>query len=138
MSYILDTDTLTHLMRGNVQIARHIANHPVDDISISVITVEEQLSGWYDQLRKVRSNDQLATAYRRLQETTQFLGRINILPFTLPSITRWDQLKKAKLNVRSMDLKIASIALEHQAIVVTRNIRDFSRVTGVKTENWMV
>ncbi len=138
MSYILDTDTLTHLMRGNVQIARHIATHPVDDISISVITVEEQLSGWYDQLRKVSSHEEHAEAYRRLQETSKFLGRVNILPFTVSSIVRWEQLKKAKLNVRSMDLKIASIALEYQAIVVTRNIRDFSRVPGVKTENWMV
>jgi tRNA(fMet)-specific endonuclease VapC len=42
----------------------------------------------------------------------------------------------AKLNVRKMDLCIAAIALEHQAIVVTRNVRDFQRVPNLVVEDW--
>jgi tRNA(fMet)-specific endonuclease VapC len=137
MKYVLDTDTLTHLTRGHVVLMRKVYSCPVHDLSTTVITVEEQLSGWYDQLRKAKSDVHLADAYRRLQENTVFLGRINILPFTEQSIARWRQLKQAKLNVRAMDLKIAAIALDLKMIVVSRNTADFERVPGLVTENWM-
>jgi tRNA(fMet)-specific endonuclease VapC len=41
-----------------------------------------------------------------------------------------------RLNVGSNDLKIAAIALENQAIVVTRNRRDFGRVAALTCEDW--
>ena len=43
-----------------------------------------------------------------------------------------------KLNVRANDLRIAAIALENSAIVVSRNLRDFQRVPGLQVEDWSV
>lgn len=36
-----------------------------------------------------------------------------------------------------MDLKIASIALNHDALLLTANVRDFDQVPGLRTENWL-
>ena len=57
---------------------------------------------------------------------------------TIASIARHRSLLSAKLNIGKMDLRIAAIALESAATVVTRNIRDFSRVPGLKVEDWSV
>jgi hypothetical protein len=45
-------------------------------------------------------------------------------------------LQSQKLNVRKADLSIAAIALECHAIVVTRNLRDFSRVPDWFCDDW--
>ncbi len=45
--FVLDTDILTLFERGHATVAARIAEHPPGEIAISIVTVEEQLSGWY-------------------------------------------------------------------------------------------
>lgn len=59
-----------------------------------------------------------------------------ILPYSENAILRYDQLRVLKLPVGKMDLKIAAIALEAGATVVTRNVADFGRVPGLTVEDW--
>ncbi len=104
--------------------------------AISVITVEEQLSGWYTQLRQAKDHERLAWAYRRLAATVRLLANVQIVDFDEPAIRRCEQLKKLKLKVRKMDMRIAATALERGAILVTRNVRDFRQVPGLRIEDW--
>ena len=138
MQYLLDTDTLTLLVKGHPGVNQKVAKHSTSELFTSVITVEEQLTGWYSKLRRTKQSTELARIYFKLQQTVQYLGRINVMPFTVLAIDRWEILRHAKLYVGSMDLKIAAIALEHQAIVVSRNVRDFNRVPGLVVEDWSV
>ena len=66
------------------------------------------------------------------------LARWRILPYTEAAIARVAQLKSLRLNVRLMDLRIAAVALEYNAVVVTRNQRDFGRVPGLSVEDWSI
>ena len=61
---------------------------------------------------------------------------MQILDFTEPAIIRYNALLALKLNVGKMDLRIAAIALEAGATVITRNLRDFQRVPELACENW--
>jgi tRNA(fMet)-specific endonuclease VapC len=134
--YVLDTDTLQLFQDGHPRvIARARAVTPADR-AVSVITVEEQLSGWYTQLRRAKRPERLAWAYRRLAANARFLAQIQIVDFEESAIQRCEQLKKAKVKVRKMDLRIAATVLERDAILVTRNVRDFEQIPGLRIEDW--
>jgi tRNA(fMet)-specific endonuclease VapC len=136
--YALDTDSLTLYREGHAQLGQRVLVHPPSEIATTVISVEEQLSGWYAQLRQATQPDRVARTYERLADTIRFYTGIEILLFTLPAIARYQQLFQMKLNVGKMDLRIGAIALEHRATVVTRNLRDFRRIPNLTAEDCSV
>ena len=50
--YVLDTDVLTLFVNGNPAVIRNVVDHSADALAITVISVEEQLRGWYTVLRR--------------------------------------------------------------------------------------
>jgi tRNA(fMet)-specific endonuclease VapC len=136
MRYVLDTDMLTLYEEGHPKVVGRVAAHPPESLATTIITVEEQLSGWFTMLRRARGHQASAQIYRRLAETVAFLGRIPIITFTEEAMTRFETLRGLKLNVGGMDLRIAAIVLEEGAVLVTRNARDFRRVPGLGIEDW--
>lgn len=109
---------------------------PTGSVATSVISVEEMLTGWYTFLRAASRPHQIEVAYNQLAVTVRFLAAFEIIGFPQSAIHRYEHLKKRKLNVRGKDLRIAAIALEAGAVVVTRNVRDFARVPGLHIEDW--
>lgn len=136
--FVLDTDILVLFQQGHEAVCRRVLSHPMEELAISVITVEEQLSGWYTLLRRAKGTEQLARAYQRLADAVELLSRFRILSFTAPAIDRFEQLKREKLGVKHMDLRIAAITLEHAGTLVTRNSRDFQLVPHLAIEDWSV
>jgi tRNA(fMet)-specific endonuclease VapC len=136
--YVLDTDILTLLQAGDPVVIRNLASHAADRVAITVISVEEQLSGWYTQIRRAKRRDVLAKVYQRLATNVEHLAGTPVLSFTEPAILRYEQLKAHPLNVRKMDLRIAAVVLENNGVLVTRNLRDFQRVPNLVVENWAV
>jgi tRNA(fMet)-specific endonuclease VapC len=134
--YILDTDMLTLAERGQRDVTRRIQAVDPSQLAITVISIEEQLTGWYTLLRKTKDPAKLARVYQRLAETVTYLGRWSILPFTESAIDRGARLRSLKLNIRKMDLAIAAITLEQGGVLVTRNTRDFRRVPQLTLEDW--
>jgi tRNA(fMet)-specific endonuclease VapC len=137
--YILDTDILTLLQEGAPIVRQHVNSHPKQDIAITIISVEEQLTGWYTRIRRTKKPAMLAQVYEHLTRNVRYLAQVTtILSFTEPAILRFEQLKTLKLNVPGKDLRIAAITLEHSGILVSRNLRDFQRVPNLVVEDWSV
>jgi hypothetical protein len=67
--YILDTDTLSLYLREDVNILAAVVWHLADEVSISVINVEELWDGWRAAIRKAKSPDEVGRAYDRLTTT---------------------------------------------------------------------
>ena len=136
MTFILDTDTLTLYRQAQQLLVSRITAQPSHLIVTTVITVEEQLTGWQALLRQAKGDAHLAFTYQRLTDAVRSLSGFHILTFSEAAISRYNMLLVMKLNVGKMDLRIAAIALEADATVVTRNLRDFQRVPGLACENW--
>lgn len=54
MIYVLDTDTLTLYQENHAGVVAQVARHSPADIAVTVLSVEEQLSGWYTRLRRAK------------------------------------------------------------------------------------
>jgi tRNA(fMet)-specific endonuclease VapC len=136
--FVLDTDLLTLYYHGDPIVVQRVDSRPPMELAISIMTVDEQLTGWYTLTRQARRPEEIARAYAHLGEAVVRLGRWRILPYTESAIARVAHLKTLRLNVRLMHLRIAAIALENQAVIISRNRRDFGRVPGLSVEDWSV
>ncbi|HEY1381229.1 MAG TPA: type II toxin-antitoxin system VapC family toxin [Gemmataceae bacterium] len=134
--YALDTDMLSLWQHSHPVVSQRIAARQPDELSVTVITVQEQLDGWHARLPRARTPTRIADLYRRLAETVRFLSRLEILHYTEAAIRRYGHLRKQCPAVGRMDLRIGATALEHGAIVVTRNLTDFRRIPGLQCEDW--
>jgi tRNA(fMet)-specific endonuclease VapC len=136
--YVLDTDTLSLLQYGHPTVQQHVSAVSASGLATTIISVEEQLTGWQAALRRARQPDDIARVYGRFTATVRFLSGLPILSFTEDAVRRYNALAALKLNVGKMDLRIAAIALEFGAVVVTRNVRDFQRVPHLAVVDWTV
>lgn len=134
--FVFDTDVLSLYQQGNPAVLAEIAAHQVTELATTVISVEEQISGWYRLLRRAKNSPQVAFAYSRLAESVESLSKLRILRFSERAIERFEHLKSLKTKVRAPDLRIAAIALENSAVLVTRNMRDFRLMPQLQIEDW--
>lgn len=134
--FVLDTDILSLFEQGHPRVVAEVLQRPVKQLSFTVISLEEQLSGWYTLLRRCRKPEQFERAYGGLAATFTTLSRFPILDFPGEAIAKFEWLQSLKLGVRSPDLRIAAITLIQDATLVTRNTADFQRVPDLRIANW--
>ena len=97
MTHVLDTDILSLFHVGPPTLTARIRTEVrAGRLAITVISAEEQLSGWHALLRKASGPPAMASAYERLAETVRLLGTFPILGFTEPAIQRYRDLLALK------------------------------------------
>jgi tRNA(fMet)-specific endonuclease VapC len=134
---LLDTDTLTLLLRGHPRVQKRMRSAETD-VATTVVTWMEVLQGRFQAIFSAADADQLERASQRLDESVSQLSTLPIVPITRAVAKQFAALsanKKLKRIGRG-DVLIASIALAENATLITRNVRDFSLVPGLTWENW--
>ena len=129
---ILDSNTISYYFRGDPQVVPRLqALRPVD-VGVPAI-VEYELR--YGLLRLPQ-----AAAVPRLAALAQLLRPMQLLPFDSECAA---QAARLRIDLEALgtpigphDTLIAATALRHQATLVTRNVREFSRVAGLLWLNW--
>lgn len=136
MLYILDTDHMTLWQHGHPVVLAQLEHIPIESRAVTMISLTEQIQGWLAAMGRARREAQVANSLHRLYQTIHFYQQLQVLAYDTLAITEFERLRDDKLRVGTQDLRIASIALSRNATMVTRNLRDFSRVPGLQVVDW--
>ena len=137
---ILDTDTMTHFSYGKESVREKIEAVPEEEhLAVTIITRNELLRGRADSLLKAADEAELRKAMERFHQTEALLADFLILPIDDEAVKHFGRLRKDKKlkKIGRADLLIACIVLAHDALLVTRNEKDFKLVPGLRLENWV-
>jgi tRNA(fMet)-specific endonuclease VapC len=128
--YVLDTNTLIYYFKGQGQVAQNLVRVLPEEIIVSTIVLFEL------QVGIAKS----ASPTKRIQQLQQILSQVNLLQFdhdaAVAAATIRAQLEEQGTPIGPMDVLIAGTALALQATLVTHNIKEFSRVSGITIEDW--
>ncbi len=135
--YVLDTDHLSLYGRNHpVVIARLLASQV--QLTTTAINIEEQLKGRLAQVAEAKNGATQSRAYQRLVETVMLLSEFQILQYDEKSRDIYQVLKAQRIRVGTQDLRIASITLAYNGILLTRNRRDFEKIPGLTIQDWSI
>jgi tRNA(fMet)-specific endonuclease VapC len=135
--FVLDTDTLTHLLHGHPRVVER-RSRVTEDVVLTAVTRIEVLQGRFASVMKAEDAEQLLLAQQRLAESERQLASFDILPVDVAAAAEFERLLGTK-GLRRLgrgDLLIAAIVLANKATLVTRNLKDHQKVSGLKLENW--
>lgn len=129
MSYLTDTNAISAYMGGDNPKHVEKMSAAFGELHLSVIVLAKREFGV--------TKGSNANARLKLAELAQTLP---VEAFTRDDSTHYaairHDLEARGLGIGPMDTLIAAQALRMGATVITRNTREFGRVTGLKVENW--
>lgn len=129
--YYLDTNTCIYYLNGRSdRIKAKLLSTPPVQIAIPAMVKAELLLGSYEG----------QTPAKTLDKVEKFLQPFEVIPFS-------DQITYEYAHIRSTieqqgstigpnDIIIAAITRFHEAILVTHNVKEFSRIEGLHIEDW--
>lgn len=139
MLVALDTNHLTEWVQNSVM-GRRLRQRCEERGAIvfaTIITSQENAEGWFALINRKRPGQEQVPFYELYQSSLAEMLEMGLLPFDYEAALRFESLKAQRLRIGTMDLKIASICLAHDAMLLSRNRVDFERVPDLKLENWL-
>ena len=130
--FMLDTNICIYIKKNNPpQVLAKLQSLPVEQVCMSSITYAELFYGAIKSQQSVRN----------IEKIFALKSIIPILPFDESAAQQYGQirtnLESRGLIIGSNDLLIAAHALSQSYILVSNNLREFGRVDGLITENWL-
>jgi tRNA(fMet)-specific endonuclease VapC len=126
--YLLDTDAVTKILDQNVTLLRRLRRHHAHDIGISSIVMYELYFGAFKGRRTVRTMAYIDGLEFQIidfdGEDARTTGEIR------------NNLSSAGMLIGRYDILIAGQALARDLTLITHNTREFSRVRGLRVEDW--
>ncbi len=130
LRYMLDTNLCIRVLRDRPPELRVRFNAEADGLCISTIILAELLHGAAKSARPVENR----------REVERFAARLEVLPFDAEAAAHAADIRAALEQqgqvIGGYDLLIAGHARSRGLVVVTGNLGEFSRVAGLRCEDW--
>jgi tRNA(fMet)-specific endonuclease VapC len=131
VSFLLDSDICIAILNGgDAAVLQHLARQNPADVCVSSIVRAELFFGAYTSAR-IQVN---------LARVKAFLAPLAELQFDHAAAQEYGQLRTALQHsgtpIGGNDLLIAAQAVAHGHVLVTRNVREFKRIEGLRIERW--
>ncbi len=128
--YLLDTNTLIYFFKQQGQVAAHLKNVASSQVSIPSLVLFELECGVLRSSRPDLQRKGIVVALRAY--------RVLGLDYNAAKSAAWIKhtLALAGTPLGHFDQFIAGIALANGLTLITRNVREFERIPGLKVENW--
>jgi tRNA(fMet)-specific endonuclease VapC len=131
LRYMLDTNVCIRVLRDRPQSVRARFNTEADGLSISTIVLTELLHGAAKSARPIENRT----------EVERFANRLEVLNFDADAAGHAGDiratLEREGRSIGGYDVLIAGHARSRGLIVVTGNLGEFSRVEGLRCEDWL-
>lgn len=129
--YLLDTNICIYIIKKKpIEVLHRFSGLSFGDVAVSSITAAELDYG----VSKSGSDRNMATLEK-------FLAPLEILPFDNESARQYGRLRanleRQGTPIGPLDTLIAAHALALNSVLVTNNVREFSRVPMLKLDNWV-
>lgn len=130
--YMLDTNICIYIKKKNPpQVLKKLKSLASDEVCMSSITYAELFYGAMKSQQVIKN----------IEKIESLKNKIQILPFDELAAKKYGEirtnLEKQGLPIGSNDFLIAAHALSQNHVLVSNNLREFNRVAGLKTENWI-
>ena len=131
MRYILDTNIIIAAIQQHPKVLSRLTQIPLARIALSSIVLGEL------QFGAVKSRH-AAQNLANLQQYTEHMPILEVDALTSASYAKIrHQLEVTGQSIGVNDLWIAAQAVAHDCILVTHNSREFDRVDGLRSEDWL-
>jgi tRNA(fMet)-specific endonuclease VapC len=126
--FLLDTNAVIAVMAGRAAVTGRLRQQALRDVAVSSVVIHELRYGASKSARQVENH-----------------ARIDALRFEVAAFDAEDArqagevraaLERAGTPIGGYDLLIAGQALARDLVLVTRNVREFERVAGLRFEDW--
>ena len=128
--YMLDTNTVSHLIKRQPQAIARLLHVPMHNVCISAITAGELAFGLAKRPQAVALGEAV----------NEFLRRVEVMPWDDAVAQTYGtlraELQKNGRPLAALDLQIAAHALHLKATLVS-NDRAFAQVGGLAVEDWV-
>jgi tRNA(fMet)-specific endonuclease VapC len=135
--YIFDTDHLSLYGRANPYLISRLQATQIQ-LKTTVINVEEQLRGRLAQISEIKDGENQSGAYQLLTDTILMLSEFDVLQYDAKAREIYQSLQAKRIRVGTQDMRIASIVIAYNGILLTRNRRDFEKIPNLMIEDWTV
>jgi tRNA(fMet)-specific endonuclease VapC len=131
VKYLVDTSVCVELIRRReARLVRRMAQRPIADFGLSSITLAELHYG----------AEKSARPPHQRQTLEKFLVPFTVLDFTYDASVAYGkiraELEAAGTPIGALDMLIAAHAISNNLVLLTRNLKEFKRVPGLKAEDW--